>query len=50
MGTVSNVCAWEHLEERSDLKLAACPGKDEKECLIRGMMKEAPVGFYRLML
>ena len=28
---------WEHLEE----KLAACPGKDEKECLLRGVIKEA---------
>jgi len=41
MGTVINVGTWEHLEERLDLKLAACPGKDEKECLIRGMIKEA---------
>lgn len=41
MGTVINVCTWEHLEERLDLKLAGCPGKDEKECLLRGLIKEA---------
>jgi hypothetical protein len=41
MGTVINVCTWEHLEKRLDLKLAGCPGKDEKECFLRGAIKEA---------